>query len=728
MKTSSLSSQFYCSIVSAILFTVLLPNRAFAQSPIEDLNNHYRFPVSLGFQYQAVKPMSQSGAGYDAYDISANLRFPLPSKPTLQPGIQGGIVQVASSSADDQWNHQSLYGLMGIGYVNRISKDFELGGDLQFGASLSMFSRLVPDEGSLASPNLLGQITGKIGITPSYGFCIELNPVLRYSRSLSPLKEFGGLSIGFGAGVNIRFGDDPDSAKAQLRSLRFEQGPRAMVFPAMQSWYVSNPFSSIKISNTESFPVQEVVVQFFQKGFMDSPSVCVQIPVLGPGESMDIPVTASFNQEVFRNEGAVPLSGEISVSYRGRGRDGEQKFSLSYDLQDKSAIVWDDDRKAAAFITASDSALRNYASTIRQAFRNDLSPETSPELQYARQLYYALAEIGILYQLDPLQPFAQVAENAVSVDSVSLPRDTLKRATGDCDDLSVLFTAMLETAGMESALVTVPGHILVALNTKIPSRLYANLHPDRNMTIAIGDELWIPIETTLIGVAGFMEAWQNAALQWKATEQSPGARGFYPVRAAQELYRPVGLRETDLGLQYGNMDTVRENVHKDLAGQIDAVLAPLVDTARKTGTKEAWNRLGVRQARLGQTNQAAESFKQAMALDKTYPSPVLNLANVYFMAKDYARALTEYKKAEKLLGNTTSERTVLNLQLNLASCYGAMNDVAQANIYIEKAVKIDPTAAASLAALVQPASASQNDGGARAGQTVQAGFTILFDE
>lgn len=231
------------------------------------------------------------------------------------------------------------------------------------------------------------------------------------------------------------------------------------------------------------------------------------------GESREIDITASYNQEIFTTEGITPLTGEIIADYISRNKAANQRFSVSYDLHDKTALSWDDDRKVAAFITPADSALRNYSSYIRQTSKNEVISGLSEALQTGMQVYSALTEIGVLYQVDPTSPFTAAQSNPLIVDSISLPRDTLKRATGDCDDLTVLYTSILETVGIETAFITVPGHIYAAFNTRVPSRSYKSVHPDRNMTLNINGELWIPVEITMIGNDDFLSAWRKGAVR-----------------------------------------------------------------------------------------------------------------------------------------------------------------------------------------------------------------------
>ncbi|MBL8966548.1 MAG: tetratricopeptide repeat protein [Spirochaetaceae bacterium] len=675
-----------------------------------DLNTYYHYPFSIGGQYQSLSPFGNYRSAFDLYDLAAVLRYPLPRLPTLQPSLQAGVIQFSPRGDDKAWEHKDAYALLGAAYSNRFSKTFELGADLSLGASLSLYPKLFPETGTVGNYNFLAQAGGRLALIPSYNFAIELSPSLKYLKSLGAVADFDGLILGVGLSFQMRLGEDPDAPKAALRSLRLGDAGSTAVFPAMQSWYVKNPFAKIQVTNTESFPVSNVELSFFQKGYMDSPTLCARIPELKAGESREVGILASFNAEVFKNEGQTPLSGEVVVTYSGRGRAGEQRATLAYDLQDKSAIVWDDDRKAAAFVTPADGALRNYASYVRQINKDQIQPGYSEAVQFACQVFHALGEIGILYQVDPTQPFASARGGKVSVDSVSLPRQTLKRITGDCDDLTVLYASLLESAGIDTALVTVPGHIYAAFATKTAGRAFGDLHPDRSMTINVDDELWIPVEITMIGKSGFVDAWRKGVEEWRAAEADPSSRGFYPIRKAQELYRPVGLKETDLGLQYGRKEPVVANAVRDVGKLVDAVADAAQAQAKATGSKEDQNRLGIKLARFGRYEKAAAAFRQAAALDPSFASPRLNLGNVYFLSKDYAKALAEYQKLDRTLSNGGAATTLASLRLNISKCYNALGDYAKAGEFLAKATELDPSLGEKFAYL-----AAAEGSGSRAG-------------
>jgi len=429
-----------------------------------------------------------------------------------------------------------------------------------------------------------------------------------------------------------------------------------------------------------------------QAGFMDSPTPSGTFPVLEPGESIEVPLLVTFNDEVFTTQGVTPLTGEIIASYTARGRAVEQRQSVSYELYDRNALTWDDDRKVAAFITPQDSAIRNYASFIRQIHRDETNQYLSENLQFAMQAYNALAELGILYQIDPTSPFTKVQEDTLVVDSISLPRETLSRLTGDCDDLTVLYDTMLQSVGIDTAFVTVPGHIYCAFNTAVPSRDFEMVHPDRAMTVEVGGNLWILVEITLLGRSGFLEAWSTGTAEYRKYDNTPEVRGFYRTAEAQTIFRPVGLRETDLGLQYGDEAEILARFRDDLDRLSGAILAPYIEEAETKNSSRAWNQYGVAAAQLGAYSRAEDAFRHVIQLDQESLNGRLNLGSLYYLQEDFPQALTVYEDAETAIsgGRRIRPDNQLKVYLNLSKTYYAIGKYDDARTYYQRAQSVDP--------------------------------------
>ena len=396
---------------------------------------------------------------------------------------------------------------------------------------------------------------------------------------------------------------------------------------------------------------------------------------------------------------------------------------MSYDLYDKKAITWDDDRKVGAFITPADSAIRNYSSFVRQLFKDTTLPLYNEPLQVAMQLYSALAEIGLLYQADPTSPFTRAQGDAQLVDSVNLPRDTLRTITGDCDDITVLFCSLLETVGIETAFITVPGHIYAALNTKVAAGNYREVHTDRAMTLNLDGELWVPVEITLIGRSDFVEAWMRGVELWNSFAAQTDRRRLYRTREAQALFRPVGLRESDLGLQYGNKGNIAKLFTRDLDKLAGILVKDYAAQAKKTGEKLDYNRLGMAYVRFGKYEEAEAAFSKALQIDPGYLSARINLANVAFTRGNFAQALKSYQGVQEALvkkggqGNPLAQLVLLNM----SKAYHELQNYPEAQKYYARATELDPEKAREYSYLAQ-VSAAGTERAADAG----SGRGVLF--
>ncbi len=713
------------------VLALLLPPSCPAQEQQLDFNSYYRFPASVGVEYQMLTPFAQYARGYTVFQADLGIRVPIPSLPFLQPTLELGLLRFDSLDLADplRWDHTHYYGALGLVAAHRFARNFEVGAELLVGLSESVFPDLVEEAvaPAIGQPNLLVQLGGRIVLDPSFGFSVELHPNLKYIRGLGLLHDFDGLVLGIGFSGHFRFGQDPDAASALIRAVRFDEIDLPVAFAAMQSYYVQQPLGTVRITNTDRQPLRDVQVSFLQPGYMDSRTLCETIPELKSGESWEVDLHATFNDEVFRTEGVKPLTGEVAVSYTLRQRAVDQKESVSYDLQDKTALMWNDDRKVAAFITPQDGALRNYASFIRTATKDSVVPGASDALQYAMQVYHALGELGLLYQPDPTAPFALLQGNPQVVDSVSLPRDTLHRATGDCDDLTVLYCAMVEAVGKESAFITVPGHIYAAVNTGVAARDWATVHPDRGMTIVAQDTVWVPVEITMIGKGTFLDAWRRGMAEYAALDSDPQKRRLYLTREAHAVYRSVGLKETDLGLQYGDKAAIARGFAGDIGALVDLLLADARKEAEASGTPRAWNRLGIRSSEYGRYEPAEGAFRKALAKDPACLSAEINLANLLFLRKDYGGALGGFQSSyDKLVaGQQAGGATAQRLLVSISKAYYQLERYDEATAAFASASAIDPEKVQEYAYLAQ-----RNGGGAgvRAAEVRDPSCDVLFEE
>jgi hypothetical protein len=155
-------------------------------------------------------------------------------------------------------------------------------------------------------------------------------------------------------------------------------------------------------------------------------------------------------------------------------------------------------------------------------------------VQYAAALFEALNVYGLQYIIDPNSSYVEMADNASALDSLNYPYQTLLYRGGDCDDISILFCSLLETLKIETAFITVPGHIYMAFD--IGEREGWKVDGGEGL-IAHEGKLWMPLEIT-IPQEGFYRAWRTGVREW----QQAGDEGrIYPMSTSWAVYPPVSV-------------------------------------------------------------------------------------------------------------------------------------------------------------------------------------------
>ena len=175
------------------------------------------------------------------------------------------------------------------------------------------------------------------------------------------------------------------------------------------------------------------------------------------------------------------------------------------------------------------------------------------------------------------------------------------------------------------------------------------LHPDQNMMLNIQGNLWVPVEITMLGTNNFVAAWRRGAEEWNMYEEDQSKRGLFLTSDSQQIFGPVGLLETDLGLQYGT----KENIVDLFAEDKDKIVQDIVDSfaaeARDSEDKRKYNTLGIIAARMEKYSQAETAFRTSLSLDRNYLNPQVNLGNVYLLQERYIDAIQVFHSAEENL-------------------------------------------------------------------------------
>lgn len=492
--------------------------------------------------------------------------------------------------------------------------------------------------------------------------------------------------IGFSLGASYLLG-------SAGRGPTLQMSPKLQtIYPLYYTYYDKNPLGTVRIENRSDSPIQKVRVSLKVPQFMDRPQLCAELAELGGDRSVEVPLTAIFTNAIFNITEGLKVAGEIVLDYDYLGSSKTVSEQVVLNVQNRNAMTWDDDRKAAAFMTTNHPLIKGYAKNLAATIRADGLQAFSNEFRIAMGVFTMLKDYGMQYIRDATTPFTELSENPDAVDQIQFPIESLNFKAGDCDDLSVLYGTLLEAAGVESAFITTPGHIFVAFNLNMPARKAESLFPDVTDMIETNDTMWLPIEVTLMG-DGFVKAWQIGAQEWRSANQR-GAAVFYTVHDAWKTYSPA---ETTFqaALFLPNPKEIIEPYHSELNRYIDRrlheLVASITDKIRERGASaRLYNQLGVVYAKYGRLGEAESNFQKSVSLEQYAPA-YINLGNVSYLRSEYQTAQRMYKRAL----NLSPENSLALLGYTKTSYeleqYKVVNDT------LAKLEQVDSTAAESIA-------------------------------
>ena len=318
--------------------------------------------------------------------------------------------------------------------------------------------------------------------------------------------------------------------------VQVEKTEQYRVFPVSWAWYENNPIAAVTITNEEPNTITDVNLTFFIESYMSEPWTFANVPLLSSGESIEVPVTALFNEALLNLNETVSANGTIQMQYRSLGARKETVSAVQMPIFRRNILSWDDDRRAAAFVSPRDSSARLFARYVAAAI--EAAPQQSsvpPNVRYAIALFEALRLYRISYIIDPSSSYIALSDDESSTDSLNYPYQTLYYRGGDCDDLSILFCSLLETLNIESAFITIPGHIYIAFDIGNTTWQPNNRNIIELESSDARRRRWLPLEIT-VPAEGFTRAWTIGASQWQNNKTDVT---LYPIRECWEIYPSV---------------------------------------------------------------------------------------------------------------------------------------------------------------------------------------------
>ena len=471
--------------------------------------------------------------------VYADLTKPIGEAHNMQYGIGGGLKATYRPISFLNLYAQGEYLSMALPGVSPVSI---LQGELGTGFHLDFADRLALDLNIDAGLYNAKATSSASGITAggSLTFTYKINPSIyadvtatarHYSGKPSPLMM---INAGLAPGLTFNISEIINK-KTKLQIGLTELDP---VFPVLYSWYENNSFGKIEITNKEDSSITDVTVSFFQPQYMAHAKECATFKRIKCDETVSVDLYAFFNEQMLELREKTDTSSYIIVNYSRLGKKLSQSYALDVPVYGRNNMSWDDDRRAAVFVSSKDPAAMQFAKYTASIVRDNLCIDVPVNIQYAIGIFQALNEFGLNYVVDPSSAFEDNVGTS-SIDFLQFPYQTLMYRGGDCDDLSILVCSLFEAVGIDTAFITVPGHIFMAFDSGLTPEQAKTIFKNRSEYIVDDGKVWMPLEITLSD-EGFYRACRYGAREWNAAE-AKGAAALYKMHDCWKIYQPISV-------------------------------------------------------------------------------------------------------------------------------------------------------------------------------------------
>jgi len=272
------------------------------------------------------------------------------------------------------------------------------------------------------------------------------------------------------------------------------------IYPTLSELYLNSPFAIGKVVNLTNEPVSVKPysrIEGINPVNIHSPEI-----VISGSDTIEVEFFTLIPDSFKKNKPEITYADfYVSVS----GDEPDDQFQKAVLVNGSNS--WDGTVSNLKYFIKKDLNFSlNYAKEILSNYKT--------ELDSLQNNLGNFSQTKILFN-EVVKNLIYVSDPRVSAEYVQFPSETIKIKGGDCDDLSVMFSSLLESIGIETALVdykAIEGlrHVNVLVNTGLkPGAAYLITENDAKYFIRKNgtgqDEIWIPVETTSLN--DFNTAW-----------------------------------------------------------------------------------------------------------------------------------------------------------------------------------------------------------------------------
>lgn len=281
------------------------------------------------------------------------------------------------------------------------------------------------------------------------------------------------------------------------------------IYPALADKYIDDPIATARVVNLTDEKINikpAVLINGINKEKIQSPDYFIM-----PFDTSDINFYTIIPESYYNSNPVISYANFYLITVNDEYDDELQKPILINGIN-----AWDGNvHNLKYFIKKDLSFSANYSKEILALNKPALDTVLYSLVDFykAKTIYNTLVK-NLTYTSDP----------RATAEYVQYPKETIEVKGGDCDDLSVCFSSLLESIGIETALVDYKAdpnlkHVNIMFNTKL-SPEQANLITENDTKYFIRkndkgiDEVWVPVETT--SLTDFDTAWSIGSQKFQS--------------------------------------------------------------------------------------------------------------------------------------------------------------------------------------------------------------------
>jgi len=271
------------------------------------------------------------------------------------------------------------------------------------------------------------------------------------------------------------------------------------IYPTLTDLYLDSPFAIGKVINLTEEPA--VVKPYSRIEGINQDNIQSPEVYISGNDTVEVEFFTLIPESVNKSKTEISYA-DFYVSVSGDEPDDQLQKAVLVN----GSNSWDGNvYNLKYFIKKGTSFSFNYTREILSRYKNELDtlPNNLVSFFKIKTIFNEIVN-ELVYTSDP----------RASAEYVQFPEETIKIKGGDCDDLSVLLSSLLESIGIQTALVDYKNDILRHVNVLVNT----GLEPEEAKLITENDskyflrknengedEIWIPVETTSLN--NFNEAW-----------------------------------------------------------------------------------------------------------------------------------------------------------------------------------------------------------------------------